>query len=114
MSYYDEMLETAGRPRPARYGPGDFGRLLDSRRPDAVIVTSPDHTHAGYAARALAAGCDVIMEKPVATSPDDARVLAEAAAASAGTLTVTFNYRYSPRNSALRQVIADGTIGTVT
>jgi predicted dehydrogenase len=27
---------------------------------------------------------------------------------------VTFNYRYAPRNSALRQVIADGTIGDVT
>ena len=31
-----------------------------------------------------------------------------------GELIVTFNYRYSPRNSALRQVIADGTIGNVT
>jgi predicted dehydrogenase len=77
-------------------------------------VTSPDYTHAGYAARALAAGCDVILEKPVATSRGDARMLADAAAASAATLTVTFNYRYSPRNSALRQVIADGTIGSVT
>ena len=27
---------------------------------------------------------------------------------------MTFNYRYAPRNSALREVIADGTIGDVT
>jgi predicted dehydrogenase len=33
--------------------------------------------------------------------------------ASPARLTVTFNYRYSPRNSALRQVIADGQIGEV-
>ena len=114
MSYYDGILTAAGHPAPGHYGPDDFGVLLDSERPDAVIVTSPDHTHARYAAQALRAGCDVILEKPVATSADDARLLADAARTSAGTLRVTFNYRYSPRNGALRQVIADGIIGRVT
>jgi predicted dehydrogenase len=114
MNYYDTVVTAAGRPEPARYRPEEFGRLLDGERPDAVIVTSPDHTHPWYVAQALRAGCDVICEKPVATSADGARMLAEAARTSAGTLTVTFNYRYMPRNSALRQVIADGTIGTVT
>ena len=114
MNYYDEILTAAGRPSPAQYGPDDFGRLLDSERPDAVLVTSPDHTHPQYAAQALRAGCDVILEKPVATSADGARLLADAARTSAGTLRVTFNYRYSPRNSVLRRVIADGIIGKVT
>ncbi len=114
MDYYDDIVTAAGLAPPARYVPDEFGRLLASDRPDAVIVTSPDHTHAGYAAAALRAGCDVILEKPVATAPEGARMLADAAAAAAGTLTVTFNYRYAPRNSALRQVIASGAIGQVT
>jgi predicted dehydrogenase len=114
MNYYDEILTAAGRRSPAQYGPDDFGRLLDSERPDAVLVTSPDHTHPRYAEQALRAGCDVILEKPVATSADGARLLADAARTSAGTLRVTFNYRYSPRNSVLRRVIADGIIGQVT
>jgi predicted dehydrogenase len=114
MNYYDEILTAAGHRSPAQYGPDDFGRLLDSERPDAVLVTSPDHTHPRYAAQALRAGCDVILEKPVATSADGARLLADAARTSAGTLRVTFNYRYSPRNSVLRRVIADGIIGQVT
>jgi predicted dehydrogenase len=114
MSYYDGVLAAAGRPAPARYRPDQFGALLDRERPDAVIVTSPDHTHPRYAAQALAAGCDAIIEKPVATSPEGARLLAEAARAAAGSVIITFNYRYSPRNSALRQVIADGAIGKVT
>jgi predicted dehydrogenase len=114
MNYYEEILTAAGRPSPAQYGPDDFGRLLDAERPDAVLVTSPDHTHPRYAAQALRAGCDVILEKPVATSADGARLLADAARTSAGTLRVTFNYRYSPRNSVLRRVIADGIIGKVT
>jgi predicted dehydrogenase len=114
MNYYDEIVTAAGRPSPAQYHPDDFGTLLDSERPDVVLVTSPDHTHPRYAAQALRAGCDVVLEKPVATSPEGARLLADAARTSAGTLRVTFNYRYSPRNSALRRVIADGTIGKVT
>jgi predicted dehydrogenase len=114
MDYYDHVLAAAGLPLPVRYRPEEFGQLLDDHRPDAVIVTSPDHTHAGYAAQALQAGCDVILEKPVATTPDGARQLAGAAATAAGTLTVGFNYRYAPRNSALRQVIAAGTIGRIT
>jgi predicted dehydrogenase len=114
MSYYDGVLAAVGRPPPARYQPGEFGALLDRERPDAVIVTSPDHTHPWYAAQALAAGCDAIIEKPVATSPEGARLLAEAARAASGQVIITFNYRYSPRNSALRQVIADGAIGKVT
>jgi len=114
MNYYDELLTAAGRPSPAQYHPDDFGRLLDCERPDAVIVTSPDHTHPRYAAQALRGGCDVILEKPVATSVAGARLLADAVRTSAGALRVTFNYRYSPRNSVLRRVIADGIIGKVT
>ncbi|MBO0806361.1 MAG: Gfo/Idh/MocA family oxidoreductase, partial [Nocardiopsaceae bacterium] len=129
MSYYDQVLTAGGPtagPAPARYAPEAFGALLDEQRPDAVIVTSPDFTHPGYAARALRAGCDVICEKPLATTADGARLIADAAtgagpelgqgtgAPGPGTLTVTFNYRYMPRNAALRQVIADGEIGNVT
>jgi predicted dehydrogenase len=118
MSYYDEVLAAAGLPASARYQPGEFDALLAKERPGAVIVTSPDYTHPRYTAAALAAGCDVILEKPVATDADGARLLSDAASAAAdagtGELIVTFNYRYSPRNSALRQVIADGNIGNVT
>ena len=114
MSYYDEILSAAGRPAPARYAPGEFSKLLEAERPDAVIVTSPDRTHPEYAAAALLAGRDAISEKPLATSAPGARLLAETARTAPGTLTVTFNYRYMPRNATLRQVIASGVIGTVT
>jgi predicted dehydrogenase len=114
MSYRDQILTAAGRPVPARYAPEEFGKLLAAERPDAVIVTSPDHTHPGYVAAALDSGCDAISEKPAATSAEGARLIADAARASANTLTVTFNYRYMPRNLALREVIASGAIGTVT
>lgn len=114
MAYYEKVLEAAGAPAPARYAAERFGLLLREQRPDSVIVTSPDHTHAGYVVAALDAGCDVVVEKPLTTALDPARAIADAARAATGNLIMTFNYRYSPRNSALRRVVADGAIGRVT
>jgi hypothetical protein len=65
-------------------------------------------------ARLLESGSDAVCEKPLATSADGARLTADQARACPGTLTVTFNYRYMPRNAALREVIASGAIGAIT
>ncbi|MFI6531217.1 Gfo/Idh/MocA family protein [Nonomuraea sp. NPDC050547] len=88
----------------------DFGQMLDRARPDVVIVTSPDRTHHVYAVAALERGCAVIVEKPLATTAEGCRAIAKAA----GDVTITFNYRYSPRNSAVKRLVAEGAIGEVT
>ena len=113
-AFSETVLDAAGAPAPVRYAADRFGLLLQEHRPDAVIVTSPDHTHAGYVVAALGAGCDVIVEKPLTTTLASARAIADAVRAATASLVMTFNYRYSPRNSTLRQVIADGVIGDVT
>src|SRR3954454_4555412 len=114
MSYYDEVLAAAGLPAPARYPPGAFDALLAEQRPDVVIVTSPDATHHEYVTASLLAGRDVVVEKPLTTTVQGAQAIAQAAGSSDAQVIVTFNYRYSPRNSRLRQLIASGAIGTVT
>jgi len=115
IDYYEEFLAAAGQPRtPRRYHPDAFATMLATERPDAVIVTSPDHTHARYVVAALDAGVDVVCEKPLTIDAASLRAIVDAAQASTAQLIVTFNYRYSPRNTALRQVIADGRIGDVT
>lgn len=114
MSYYDRVLDRAGHHAPARYRPDDFPRLLSEQRPERILVTSPDVTHHTYVVGALEAGVDVIVEKPLTTSAGSARAIAQAADASSADLVVTFNYRYAPRNSELRRVIADGHVGDVT
>ncbi|MFI6497461.1 Gfo/Idh/MocA family protein [Nonomuraea typhae] len=101
--------------RMASYDPGvpaygDFTEMLDAARPGVVIVTSPDHTHHGYAVAALERGCAVIVEKPLAITAEGCAAIAEAA----GEVTITFNYRYSPRNSAVKRLIAEGAIGEIT
>ncbi|MCO1653713.1 Gfo/Idh/MocA family oxidoreductase [Pseudonocardia humida] len=116
MAYYQD-LHRAARPAACdlpQYPPERFADLLAEQRPDGVIVTSVDATHAEYVCASLAAGAAVICEKPLTTTARDCRRIAEAAAASTAPVVVTFNYRYSPRNSAVREVIAAGEIGEVT
>ncbi|MCW5953722.1 MAG: Gfo/Idh/MocA family oxidoreductase, partial [Propionibacteriaceae bacterium] len=53
-------------------------------------------------------------EKPIAAHPEQARRITDAVAETGRDVTLTFNYRYSPRNTELRKVIASGEIGRVT
>ena len=57
---------------------------------------------------------DVVVEKPLTIDAEGCRTIDDAVQRSGRKVIMTFNYRYSPRNSTLRQVIADGLIGEVT
>src|SRR5689334_20463373 len=95
------------------YRPADFARMLAEQRVDRVIVTSVDRTHHRYAIGAMEHGCDVITEKPLTTDAARCQAILDTQARTGQRLTVCFNYRYSPRNSALKKLISDGTIGDV-
>src|SRR5699024_9529090 len=96
------------------FSPEQFEEMLTSTAPDVLIVTSKDSTHADHIVAGLDRGLDVITEKPMTIDVPSLERIVHAAQESTGTLTVTFNYRYSPRNSEVRRLIADGAIGTVT
>ena len=114
MDLYDELLAEHGRAPLPRYTPDDFSRMLDEQDPDVVVVTSPDSTHARYVVEALDRGVDVVCEKPMTIDVDGLRAITEAARRSTAELVVTFNYRYSPRNSEVRRLVSEGAIGDVT
>ena len=113
LGYYEAALPT-GVAAPHRFTPDQLAAVIAEQQIDRVIITSPDATHAAHAVVALDAGADVIVEKPLTTSERGVTEIADAVQRTGRTVTVTFNYRYSPRNTALRQVIADGLIGEVT
>lgn len=87
-------------------------QVIKENRADRVIITSPDFTHAGLIARALDAGADVVVEKPLTINPESTRQIAEAVERTGRQVVVTHNYRYSPRNSGLKELIKNGSIGT--
>jgi predicted dehydrogenase len=92
--------------------PDSLERVLKETQADRVIITSPDFTHADLIVRSLDAGVDVVVEKPLTIDPESTRRIAEAAERSGRQVVVTHNYRYSPRNSGLKKLIKNGSIGT--
>lgn len=118
MAYYDAEAGAAlGVGGPAglpQYGPGDLERMIADQRVDVVIVTTPDVLHAALVVRAQAAGADVVVEKPLTTSAEGCRAITESVESTGRDVVMTFNYRYAPRNSSLREVIASGAIGMPT
>lgn len=94
-------------------GPDQLEDVIRDQRVDRVIVTSVDRLHAEHVVRSLEAGADVIVEKPLTIDAPSARAIQDAIDRTGRRVVVTFNYRYSPRNTALKQVIASGEIGEV-
>ncbi|TAJ48718.1 MAG: Gfo/Idh/MocA family oxidoreductase [Herbiconiux sp.] len=83
---------------------------------DIVDIVTPGDSHAEIAIAALAAGKHVLCEKPLANSVEEAERMT-AAAAEAATRgirsSVGFTYRRVPAVTLMRDLIAEGRIGTV-
>lgn len=74
----------------------DFDEALKLAKPDAVSINSWPNTHAEYALKSFAAGCHVFMEKPIATSVEDAEKVVAAAKASNRKLLLGYILRVHP------------------
>ncbi len=61
---------------------GSAEALIDSSAVDAVIICSPDHTHADLAKACIAAGKPVLCEKPLAVTAEDSLSVVEAEVAA--------------------------------
>lgn len=81
---------------------------------DAVSIAVPTPLHAAEVARALASRCHVLVEKPIAGSVEDAELMIKLAEESHRVLTVGHIERFNPVVRALRDLVAKGTLGTVT
>ncbi|MBW8871958.1 MAG: Gfo/Idh/MocA family oxidoreductase, partial [Leifsonia sp.] len=90
---------------------GSLDDLLADDTVDVVHVTTPNALHADQAAAVLAAGKDVICEKPLATTVADAERLV--ADAEGRTATVPFVYRFHPMAREARARFASGQAGRV-
>ena len=98
---------------PAGYAPGDFERMIRETKPEFVIVTTVDSTHDDYIVRAMEAGCDVITEKPMTNTAGKCQRILDACRRTGRHLRVTFNYRYSPPRTQVKDVLMSGEIGEV-
>lgn len=91
----------------------DFDRLLREAKPDAVANVTPDHLHAPLTLQAIAAGCHVFCEKPLATNYSDALKMARAAKNSGVMNMVNFTYRNAPAIQLARELVRKGKLGDI-
>lgn len=91
----------------------DLAALLRDAAPQLVTVVTPESLHVAPALDALAAGCDVLVEKPLATSLDDARTIAEAAARHGRRLAVGHLLRFEESHVQLAERVRAGALGDV-
>ena len=113
MDYANELLEKAGGKAVPTYKHIDFDRMINEVKPDYVIVTTTDRNHDHYIIRAMELGCDVITEKPMTINEEKAQNIIDAQKRTGRSLRVTFNYRYAPHNTKVRELIMNDTIGDV-
>ena len=107
------LVENYGYGAVALYGADEFDKMIEEQKPDFVIVTSVDRTHHRYIIRAMELGCDVISEKPMTVDATKCQAILDAVKRTGKSLRVTFNYRYAPHNSKVRELIMQGVIGGV-
>jgi predicted dehydrogenase len=91
----------------------DFDEMIRQGRPDAVIVTTVDRFHHEYIIRSLEAGCDVITEKPMTIDDAKCRAVLEAEQRTGKHITVTFNYRFQPYVTRIKELLRAGAVGRV-
>jgi 1,5-anhydro-D-fructose reductase (1,5-anhydro-D-mannitol-forming) len=92
----------------------DLDAFLATPGLDGVYVATPNHAHAEVVEAAAAAGKHVLCEKPMATTLADARRMVDACERAGVLYHTAFNQRWHPAHVRLRELVADGAIGTVT
>ena len=91
-----------------------YDEMIAKAKPQALVVTSTDATHAEYVVKGLRAGLDVFSEKPLCTTFEQVKAIRQASAApGAGCGRVTHNLRFFPNSRRMKQSVMDGDIGTI-
>jgi predicted dehydrogenase len=80
---------------------------------DLVVVATPNRTHMPLARAALHAGLPVVVDKPFAPTAAEGRALVEEARREELFLTVFQNRRWDSDFLTVRQLVADGSLGSV-
>jgi predicted dehydrogenase len=88
-----------------------YDDLLSSDRIDAVYLPLPNSMHEEWAIRAVEHGKHVFCEKPLATGPEAAQRMVDAAAHHGVVLMEAMVYRYHPQTARLRGLLDAGAIG---
>src|SRR5690242_9029951 len=92
----------------------DYHKMLEEQKDlDAVIVVTPSFLHAEVTVAALNRGFNVLCEKPIATTIEDANRTIDAFRKSGKLLYIGFQKRFTPAHTKMHELAAAGEIGKI-
>ena len=111
------ILQRSGNEAAEKYPDVRIARSLEEllaiKEIRLIVIATPNDTHCPLARQCLAAGRDVIVDKPFATTLEEASLLVQFARSAGRLLTVYQNRRYDGDFQAIRQLVAAGTLGRI-
>lgn len=111
-----DLSEEVRAGRADKYGVATFEsaqELIETTRPDAVTVATPDHLHRDIVVDCLERGIHVLVEKPMDVEVDGCRAMVAAAKENERLLQVDFMKRHDLYHLELKRVIDGGGVGDV-
>lgn len=90
-----------------------FDQMMQTAKPDFLIVATTDGTHVEYSIRGLAYGVEVFSEKPMAITAEQVRELREAEIRYGRRIIQCFNVRYDPSFLFLKKLVDSGVLGEI-
>ncbi|MFA5864365.1 MAG: Gfo/Idh/MocA family oxidoreductase [Phycisphaerae bacterium] len=88
-------------------GYNDVSKMLAGEKLDAVVVVTPDHLHTSIVCQALEKGCDVLVEKPLATDIAECHKIIETARRTGRRVIADFHKREDPAHQEARYRIVE-------
>jgi predicted dehydrogenase len=89
----------------------DITEMFSKEKIDLVSICSPNGLHAKHTIAGLRAGCNVLCEKPMATSVRDCNEMIKEAATAQRRLFIVKQNRFNPPVAALKKIIEEGRLG---
>ncbi len=102
-------VETARRAGVPLYA--SLAELIESDRPDGVILATPNPLHVPQALQCIAAGLPTLLEKPIAPTVVEAERLVQVAEANDARLLIGHHRAHSPIMAKAREVVESGRLG---
>lgn len=109
----ERLLGAAGKDFPGATLYTDYRRMLERNDLDAVVVATPDHTHAVIGAAALRSGRHLYCEKPLARTVSETRILTELARENRRVTQMGTQIHAGGNYRRVVEAIQSGAIGTV-
>ena len=92
----------------------DLEDLFTGSAPDAIVISTPSLLHQPYVLEAIAAGVDVLCERPLALTTRGVQTILEAASLAKRKVIVANNHRFRSDVQALDRFLRGGELGTLT